>query len=216
MQKKFAEGLCFKKIFIYFLIGSIFGVFYEEILHFIKHGYWESRSGLLYGPFNPVYGFGVAVVIGIFGKNIEKRKWYILFFECALLGGIVEYVMNYCQELFFNTRSWDYSNHLWNINGRTTIPIMIFWGMLGVIVLKSIYLPISYYIEKIPYNIGNIIFYMFLIFISIDILISSIAAYRQTERRKGISPKTFIGEMCDKIYTDEYLSKVYTNAVYGK
>lgn len=215
MEKKFAQGLCFKKIFIYFVLGSLLGVFYEEILHVIKHGYWESRRGLIYGPFNPAYGIGLALAIGLFGKDADKKKWYILFIECAILEGATEYIINFLQESLLNTRSWNYSNHFLNINGRTTVPFMIFWGALGLLLIKFVYLKTTYLIEKIPYNIGNILFYILLVFMIINMLLSLIAAYRYTERRKNIKPKTIIGEICDKIYTDEYLDGIYSNAVYS-
>ena len=70
-EKKFAEGYCFKKIFIFFLIGCLIGTYYEEILHFIKTSNWESRGGLIYGPFSPIYGLGVAVFVILLGKNNE-------------------------------------------------------------------------------------------------------------------------------------------------
>ncbi|MFR2585553.1 MAG: hypothetical protein ACLTAK_03205 [Bacilli bacterium] len=36
-NKKFAEGYCFTKIFIFFLIGCLIGTYYEEILWFIRY-----------------------------------------------------------------------------------------------------------------------------------------------------------------------------------
>lgn len=217
MEKKiFAKDSFFKKIFIYFVIGSIIGVFYEEGLHIIKHGYWESRRGLIYGPFNPVYGLGLALIVGLFGKNSDKRKWYVLFIECALLGGCVEYIISFLQENLLNTKSWDYSTYVLNINGRTSIPFMFFWGLLGLAIIKLVYPEMNYFVEKIPYNIGNILFYCLFIFMIINILLSCAATYRQTERRKGINPKTVIGEICDKFYTDDFLESVYANAIYNK
>jgi len=49
---------------------------------------------------------------------------------------------------------------------------------------------------------------------ALDIAISYAATYRQTERHNGNKPRTIVGKICDKIYTDDYLSKVYSNAVY--
>ena len=48
--------------------------------------------------------------------------------------------------------------------------------------------------------------------IGFDIFITSAATVRQTARREGEAPKTFIGEFCDKHYPDEYLSKMYNNS----
>ena len=74
INKKFAEGYSFKKIFIFFLIGCLVGTYYEEILHFIKTHSWESRDGLIYGPFSPIYGLGICVFVVLLGKNNDKRS----------------------------------------------------------------------------------------------------------------------------------------------
>ena len=51
---------------------------------------------------------------------------------------------------------------------------------------------------------------------SVDILISWTALGRQVYRKKGYEPISFIGEFCDKVYTDEYLKKVYRNMKFVK
>lgn len=43
-------------IFWIFIIGSILGYIYEMIVVLFQKGYFESRQGLIYGPFTPVYG----------------------------------------------------------------------------------------------------------------------------------------------------------------
>ena len=41
-NKIFAKGFCFKKIFIFFIIGCLFGTYYEEILWFITYLFSSS------------------------------------------------------------------------------------------------------------------------------------------------------------------------------
>ena len=57
-EKNFAEGLCFKKFFLLFVLGSFVGSFYEEIVFFVQYKEWTVRHDLLYGPFSTLYGFG--------------------------------------------------------------------------------------------------------------------------------------------------------------
>lgn len=63
-ETKFAEGLCLKKLFFVFLIGSVIGSLYEEILFLVQHLMatgelaWSLRRGVIWGPFNVIYGFG--------------------------------------------------------------------------------------------------------------------------------------------------------------
>ena len=56
----FCKQYSLKMIFIFFLIGSLIGTYYEEILHLISHHEFELRQGVLWGPFNPIYGIGFA------------------------------------------------------------------------------------------------------------------------------------------------------------
>ncbi|MEG2411077.1 MAG: hypothetical protein RSA96_09100, partial [Erysipelotrichaceae bacterium] len=93
-KRVFAQGFCFAKIFAIFFIGCIIGTYYEEILTFFTKGVWESRSGLIYGPFNPIYGFGFAGFIALLGKNLAKRKWYITYFWSCIIGGVAEFSLS--------------------------------------------------------------------------------------------------------------------------
>lgn len=55
-ETKFAEGLCLKKLFFVFLIGSVIGSLYEEILFLVQHLMatgelaWSLRRGRNLGP----------------------------------------------------------------------------------------------------------------------------------------------------------------------
>ena len=123
-QKKevFAKGICFQKTLWVFLIGSIFGVVMETIVSYFQYGDFESRKGLIYGPLNPVYGFG-AVIFMIF--LVKYKNPLKVFFGGMLLGGGFEYLCSIIQEKVFGTTSWDYSGHAFNIGGRTSLFIMI-------------------------------------------------------------------------------------------
>ena len=65
------------------------------------------------------------------------------------------------------------------------------------------------------YGFGAV-FFILLILITLDALISWTALIRQNHRRKGYPPMTKIGTICDKIYPDEVLKKAYPNMNYKK
>ena len=211
----FAKGYSFKKLFFIFVIGSIIGVLYEEILNTVKiylatgDIVWELRRGVIYGPFNPLYGLGAVLVVYLLVRpNYSNIKTFIYG---GLLGGTLEYSISLLQEIFTHTTSWDYSNHFLNIGGRTTIPFLIAWGIFTLIFAKIIYPYLSKWIEKIPINIGNIIFYILLIFLIIDMFISWTALFRGAMRKSDIEPITPIGRLYDRIYPDSVLSKHFPN-----
>ena len=213
----FAQGLCKQKLFLIFLIGSIIGAYYEQILHligmYIKTNtiVWEYRRGVIYGPFNVIYGFGAVIMTLLFVP--KNYKWYQIILYGALLGGGVEYIVSFLQETFTHTTSWDYSERFLNINGRTTIPYMIIWGIFSLIFVKYLYPFVSKLIESIPYSIGTIFTKIMLIFMIFNMVISWSAIIRQTLRRNNVPPITNIGKFYDKYYPDEYLAKYFPNMV---
>ncbi len=211
----FAKGYSGKKIFLIFVIGSIFGALYEQILNLVKiylrtgDVVWELRRGVIYGPFNPLYGLGTVLLVYLLVKpNYSNIKTFIFG---GLLGGVIEYSVSFLQETFTHTTSWDYSHHFLNIGGRTTIPFLLAWGAFSLIFVKLIYPFLSKWIEKIPIKIGNIIFYILLIFLVIDMFISWTALIRSAMRRNNIEPITPVGRIYDKVYPDQVLSKHFPN-----
>lgn len=197
------------KVFWVFVIGSIIGYLLEMMVGLVQNGHFVSKQGLIYGPFSQVYGIGLVIyylVIPNNKKNIE------IFLISMFLGGIVEYIFSYLQETFFGTISWDYSNLLFNINGRTSLLHCIYWGIGGILFSKYI----KPQIEKIDCLCPKIWFKVLTIFLAIfvvfDIIISSLACKRQEERKEGIEAKNNIEIFLDKTYTDEVLNKIYSNA----
>ena len=125
------------KIFWIFLIGSIIGYGLEMIVGLVQNGHFVSRQGLLFGPFIQVYGVGLVAYYLVI-SNIKKKSYIKIFFITMLLGGIVEYLFSYLQETWFGTISWDYSNLLFNIHGRTSLLHCLYWGIGGVLFVRFI------------------------------------------------------------------------------
>lgn len=216
-KKVFAKGLSFYKLFILFVIGCVVGTYYEQILtlvkHYIKDGsiVWEYRRGVIYGPFSPIYGAGTVLMVYLLAR--KPREWYQTFLYGAVLGGAFEYTISFLQQTFIGTVSWDYSHQFLNINGRTTVPIMFFWGICSILLVYFIYPWISKLIEKIPYDTGIMVSRVLLVFLILDMLVSWSALIRQTLRRNDIKPFTVVGEFFDTYYPDEYLKKYFPNMV---
>ncbi len=214
-SSKFAEGLCFRKLFFVFLIGSVIGAFYEEILNLVQvlwqTGQWEwsLRRGVIYGPFNVIYGFGAALLVWLMARD-KYSSWQVFLFS-ALAGGAFEYLVSYLQELFTHTVSWDYSHQLLNLNGRTTIPIMLVWGVMGLAVIKLLYPMVSNLVERMPYDTGTLVFRVLLIFMILNMLVSWTALIRQTLRHNNVPAFTPIDRFYDSYYTDERLKHYFPN-----
>ena len=192
------------------MIGSTIGYIVEMIVAFIQEGHFESRQGVLYGPFTPVYGIGILVFYMFFNriKTREKKKIFLL---AMLLGGITEYLCSFLQEKIFGTISWDYSNWILNINGRTTLIHCTYWGVAGILYVTYIE-PILPKIEEITRKNGTkILACGMAILMFFNITISSLAAIRQKYRNENIKPQNKLEEFLDEKYPDEYMDKIFAN-----
>lgn len=95
----FAEGLSFKKLFFIFLVGSILGTIYEDLLIYGQTyletgtGVWMTHRGVIWGPFNVIYGFGAALMCWVLLRK-KLENWQIFVYS-AFLGGAVEYGLSF-------------------------------------------------------------------------------------------------------------------------
>lgn len=198
------------KTFWIFLIGSILGYGIEMIVGLVQNGHFVSRQGLLFGPFIQVYGVGLVVYYLVI-SNIKKKRYIKIFFITMLLGGIVEYLFSYLQETWFGTISWDYSNLLFNIHGRTSLLHCLYWGIGGVLFVRFI-LPIIHNLNDWCENRNFRYITAFLVlFITFDIVMSGMAGTRQIERKNNISANGYIDNFFDEYYPDEKLEQIYSN-----
>lgn len=197
-------------IFWLFVIGSIIGFIVETIVAFVQSGGFESRKGLVYGPFTPVYGIGI-VIYYVFLNNMDTKNKGKVFLFTMVLGGVLEYLCSYVQEKVFGTISWNYSNLLFNINGRTSLLHCTYWGIAGILYatyIKPVVEKARIVINKKGMQILTIVVLSFMIF---DIGISFSAANRQTKRRNNQLPCSNFEVFLDKYYPDEYMDKIYAN-----
>lgn len=208
-KKIFACGICFSKLFIFFVLGCIFGTYYEEILHFLTDREWSNRQAMMIGPFNPIYGIPAVFYILILAKGNEKRGILKTYVYSVLIGGVAEYIVGFAIETFFKVKFWDYTGYFMNIGGKTTIPFMLFWGVLGVVLMKVVYPFISRKVERIPYRLAQPIYVTLLIFMIFNSVLTCSAFSRMASRNDGKEANTFVGRLYDKVFTNEYMSNKF-------
>ncbi len=197
-------------IFWIFIIGSIFGCIMETIVGVLMDKEFHLRKGLIYGPFIPVYGVGAIMYYFIVTRIKDIIK---VFFTSMVLGGFVEYVCSFVQEVFFGTISWDYSNIALNLNGRTSLMHCIFWGLVGIFYITVAYPLIEKWVsgyKRVDFNVLTVLVFAFMAF---NVFISCAAGSRQNERVKGIEAKGKFDEFLDNYYPDSKMDKVYANKI---
>ena len=196
------------KIFWIFVIGSVFGFVVEMLYATVYTRTLVIRQGLIYGPFIQVYGMGAVAYYFLIRKFKDPKD---AFFAGAIMGGVLEYLCSFFQEIFFGTISWDYSKFFLNLNGRICLLYCVYWGIIAVVFLKIVY-PWLQKIEPLIYKKSVRILTVFMVlFMAFDITISALAANRQQERREQIPPKNDLDTFLDKAYPDELLDRIYNN-----
>ena len=210
-EAHFAQGMTFYKLFWVFFIGCFAGVVLETIYCLIQRGHYESRVGLIYGPFNLVYGIGALCLSGAL-YQFRNRGRVFSFVGGFVVGSVVEYACSWFQEVCFGSTSWDYSNMPYNLNGRICLLYSIFWGILGIFWIKDIYPRMAKWILKIPNKVGKPLTWVLLVFMVFNSVMTLFTSLRWTARREGIEPRNAFEAYLDEHYPDERMQKIFANA----
>lgn len=147
----------------YFFIFSIIG-------HFIETVFAKSKSGILFGYWTPVYGFGVVLILLIgklIGKiNLNKKlimKILIAYVISMILLSLTELLGGYLIEFIFNKTFWNYKNHKFNIGPYISLEMANIWGISSIIVLYLLKPLIDKVIKYIPKTATYILIALFII-----------------------------------------------------
>ena len=130
-----------------------------------------------------------------------------------LLGGAYEYVCSVFTEIVFGKVFWDYSTYPLNLGGRINLLYCFFWGIAAVVWMKFLYPKISTLIEKVPIKPGKFITWVFVLFMSVNMLVSGMALIRSRERTHDIPAAKTWQKIMDEYYDDTVLQKIYPNAL---
>lgn len=192
-----------------FILGAFLGVVIETLWCFVRNRKVESRKGVIFGPFNPLYG--CATVCITMTINLSSNKSFgKIFLIGIVVASIVEYACSYYQEKIVGTVSWDYKNFKYNLNGRINLVYSIIWGFLTVLWYEA-FMPIIDDIMPIFMGVPKITIVCFVLMI-LDCLVSLGACIRRRQRRAQIAAKTKLEKHFDYVYDDELLDKIYPNA----
>ncbi|WP_077534538.1 putative ABC transporter permease [Massiliimalia massiliensis] len=209
----FSRRLGFYTLFWIFVIGCFLGVMLEIAWFFINHHYYENRSGLVYGPFNLVYGLG-ALGMTICLNRVSKRGLWWLFLGGCIVGSAFEFLCSWVQESMFGTVSWDYRAESLNLNGRIHLSLSLIWGILGVVWMKWLCPSLCIQLQRVPDALAKPATWIMLVFMIFNITVSAIAADRMTERHHGIPPENGIEQWVDETFPDTRMEKIFANLMF--
>ncbi|MCI9287158.1 MAG: putative ABC transporter permease [Clostridia bacterium] len=213
MEKK-VQKITINQIIWYLIIFSILGLLIETIFCYITTGVLESRKGLIWGPFCPVYGVGATILIILLNRYNEKPIQ--LFIAGSIMGNIIEYSLSYILEAMYGARFWDYSYLNWNLNGRICITYSIFWGILAVILIKMVKPIIDKIINKIPNNEKINITIIILILIDSIATVWAVKTYqnRIISNNSQNKKNKIIQYIENTLFSNEKMKKTFPNLRY--
>ena len=221
-RESFAFGLNIYKIIWVFILGSFIGVVFETLFVYFMTGEWMRRSGMLYGPFNQIYGMG-AVLFTLILYRFRKSNAFIVFLVSAVVGGIFEYIASWIQQMVFGSVSWEYSDLPTNIGGRTNLFYAAGWGLMGLIFISHLWPFLSEIIERIPNKLifkgkksGNVLIITgksltiaFAVFFVFNLSLSGAAVFRAGRRAEGAMATNAAARWLDEHYPDKVMARKY-------
>ena len=128
-----------------FLLYSILGFLLETIRSFFVN--CKFTSGILYGPWTPIYGIGIVIVILISNylfAHLHLSRWietFITFVIITLILTLLEWIGGILIEKIFHTVFWDYSKEAFSIGKYISLSKSLMWGVgsiLFIYVLKPL------------------------------------------------------------------------------
>lgn len=151
-----------------FFIYSILGYFLEIIFGFCIGA--NASSGVLYGPWTPIYGFASLIIILVSDKLFSNlhmnrvKETLIVLPVITVFITFLEFLGGIFIEYFFGFSFWDYTNRPYHLGKYVCLPFSLLWGVLSFIFIYFIRPFIDKYIKMIP----NIITYIMIILFIVD------------------------------------------------
>lgn len=157
-------------VLLLLIIYSFLGWIVECLYCALISGEWVNR-GFLYGPFIPIYGFGIIMVL--WALNYLPNNPFIIFIGSIIITSILEYFTSLILELIFKTKWWDYSDMPFNLHGRICLLNSILFGIGFMVVYYFINPHIQNIINTFNYDYKLGFLSAFLIYFICDFILST-------------------------------------------
>lgn len=205
-------------LFWLFVAGSVFGLVVETAFHAIVYGGLESRAGLVWGPFSPIYGVG-AVVLTVSLNRFYHSHNLIIFLAAMLVGSVIEYATSWLMEVLWGAIAWDYSGTFGSIGGRTNFAFGVMWGLLGLVWVRMALPFIRRVFARVDAGalLARLATTALSVFLVVDISLTVLALDREGQRAAGIPATTWQQEFFDEHFPDSFLqARMQNMSVYGR
>ena len=119
-------------IYTLFWLYSFLGWLMETILVSLQSKKFINR-GFFMGPYCPIYGTGGVLLLVL---SPYKDSPFLVFILSIVICSIIEYLTSYILEMIYKVRWWDYSDRMFNLNGRVCLFNSICFGLLGMLMVS--------------------------------------------------------------------------------
>jgi uncharacterized membrane protein len=209
-----ATPLGWWQVIMIFFFCSILGLVLEEIWMLITAGLTESRVGLVWGPFSPLYGVG-AVLLTFMAYQLRRhhaKNWHV-FFAAVAVGGVLEQGCGWGMEHLLHAQSWSYAHLPDHITDYVAWRFLFMWGLLGIVWARLI-MPELLYRIGVFHSVRQYAFIALLAaYLTADIAMTVACFDRKVERDAGIPPSNRFEVWVDEHYTDQFIARRFENLV---
>lgn len=200
----------FYQYIIIFLVASVLGLILETVYMYALYGVVESRVGLVWGPFSPLYGFGAVLLTAVLWPLRNQPIW-IIFVISAGIGGILEQIAGWGMETVMHAWSWSYLHFPDHITQWVAWRFLIMWGVLGLAWCKLIMPEMLFRIGEPTTRRQAVVAGLLAAFIALDVSITVMCFYRAGKRQEGIPPQNVFEEYIDRHFGDDFISDTFEN-----
>ena len=132
-----------------FFVYAVLGWCAEVAFAAVNSGRFVNR-GFLNGPWCPIYGFGVVIVVLVLTPVEENTA--MLFAGAVVLTSALEWITGCVLEKAFHARWWDYSGLPFNIGGYVCLKFSLMWGLACVLVMRVLHPTVMFLIARARYG----------------------------------------------------------------
>jgi len=151
----------------YFIIYSFLGWLLEVIHAYIERGEWINR-GFIKGPFCPIYGFGVLLLLAVLSPIQEN--WFILFLGAVALITLLEFVTGLILETLFGAKWWEYSDEKFHVKGYVCLKYSLLFGVGAMFTVKWVHAFVENALEGIPETYLQALALILLTYLAVDFI----------------------------------------------
>ena len=201
---------------IIFFLGSMAGLLIEEVWMLVSAGLTESRVGLVWGPFSPLYGLGAVLLTWMsFHLRAHGAVGWQVFLVSAVVGGVLEQLAGWSMSTFFDAESWTYLHLPDHITQWVAWRFLAAWGVLGLVWCRAVMPRLLYQIGMPTTRRQAVFVTLVAVYLVADVAMTLACFDRKAERDAGEPPSNAFEQWVDTNYNDEFISSRFENLKIG-